>query len=242
MASQGGLSLAAALTGASGTCALGRRLRRRPSRRDAPPGRRASALAAFEDEIGAQAPLGFWDPLGLAADGDEAAFKRRRVTEFKHGRVAMCACMGYIEPEYYRLPGYLSPSAGLRFEEVPNGFAAISKVPTIGWLQVVAFIGLVETTFLAYDDARDPGDYKNVGRWGLPLAGGIFDPEENRLSLNRDLANGRLAMVAIMGMFFQDGLTGSAWGDWALYTASPLRAAGGRPGRAQESCGLREGR
>ena len=27
-----------------------------------------------------------------------------------------------------------------------------------------------------------------------------------------------------MGMFFQDGLTGSAWGDWILYTASPLRA------------------
>jgi len=25
-------------------------------------------------------------------------------------------------------------------------------------------------------------------------------------------------------MFFQDGLTGSAWGDWANYTASPLRA------------------
>ena len=29
---------------------------------------------------------------------------------------------------------------------------------------------------------------------------------------------------AIIGMFFQDGLTGSAWGDWSLYTASPLRA------------------
>ena len=28
----------------------------------------------------------------------------------------------------------------------------------------------------------------------------------------------------ISGMFFQDGLTGSAWGDWSLYTASPLRA------------------
>ena len=25
-------------------------------------------------------------------------------------------------------------------------------------------------------------------------------------------------------MFFQDGLTGSAWGDWSLYTTSPLRA------------------
>jgi len=30
-------------------------------------------------------------------------------------------------------------------------------------------------------------------------------------------------MVAIIGMFFQDGLTGSAWGDWSLYTDSPLR-------------------
>ena len=34
-----------------------------------------------------------------------------------------------------------------------------------------------------------------------------------------------LLFKAIIGMFFQDGLTGSAWGDWSLYTASPLRAA-----------------
>ena len=27
------------------------------------------------------------------------------------------------------------------------------------------------------------------------------------------------------GMFYQDGLTGSAWGDWANYADSPLRAA-----------------
>ena len=26
------------------------------------------------------------------------------------------------------------------------------------------------------------------------------------------------------GMFFQNGLTGEAWGDWSLYTDSPLRA------------------
>ena len=25
-------------------------------------------------------------------------------------------------------------------------------------------------------------------------------------------------------MFYQDGLTGSAWGDWSLYSDSPLRA------------------
>merc|ERR1719188_2589361 len=32
-------------------------------------------------------------------------------------------------------------------------------------------------------------------------------------------------MMAIIGMFYQDGLTGSAWGDWSLYTDSPLRAS-----------------
>jgi hypothetical protein len=33
---------------------------------------KTSALSmAFENELGAQAPLGFWDPLGLVADGDQ---------------------------------------------------------------------------------------------------------------------------------------------------------------------------
>ena len=51
-------------------------------------------------------------------------------------------------------------------------------------------------------------------------------PAERTKELSAELGNGRLAMVVIIGMFFQDGLTGSAWGDWALYTASPLRAFG----------------
>merc|ERR1711874_326499 len=50
------------------------------------------------------------------------------------------------------------------------------------------------------------------------------DPALRSRRLAAELANGRLAMMAIIGMFFQDGLTGSAWGDWANYTDSPLRA------------------
>merc|ERR1712032_1479851 len=49
------------------------------------------------------------------------------------------------------------------------------------------------------------------------------DTAARKNKLNAELANGRLAMMAIIGMFFQDGLTGSAWGDWELYTGSPLR-------------------
>jgi hypothetical protein len=65
------------------------------------------------------------------------------------------------------------------------------------------------------------------GFLGLPgYLGGkaIADPEVKKKKLNAEIANGRLAMMAIIGMFFQDGLTGSAWGDWANYTESPLRA------------------
>merc|ERR1719254_114736 len=85
--------------------------------------------SAFEGELGVQAPVGFWDPAGLAKDGDSEAFKRRRETEIKHGRVSMLACLGYIVPEYFKLPGFCSPSGGLAFEQIPNGLAALSEVP-----------------------------------------------------------------------------------------------------------------
>jgi hypothetical protein len=173
-----------------------------------------SPLRAFESEIGVQAPVGYWDPLGLSSDGDVATFTRRRVTEIKHGRVSMWAAMGYIAPEYFKWPGYLSPSAGLKFADVPNGLAALSKVPVSGWLQIVLFAGYWE--FGTYNSTAPPGD---LGWKAITSS----DPEVLKRKLNAEMANGRLAMMAIMGMLYQDGLTGSAWGDWALYTDSPLR-------------------
>ncbi|CAJ1338173.1 unnamed protein product, partial [Effrenium voratum] len=52
------------------------------------------ALKAFESELGVQAPVGFWDPVGFTSDGDVATFKRRRSVELKHGRISMMAAMG----------------------------------------------------------------------------------------------------------------------------------------------------
>ena len=48
----------------------------------------------FESEIGAQAPLGFWDPLGLLKDADQERFDRLRYVETKHGRISMLAFLG----------------------------------------------------------------------------------------------------------------------------------------------------
>jgi len=192
-------------------------------------------------ELGVQEPIGFWDPMGFCADMDEAAFKRRRAVEIKHGRISMYATIGYIVPEYFKFPGYLSPSQGIQFSDVPNGLAALSKLPVLGGAQIVAFAGVIETTgffqaksttdgrgsrgegtFLMKDstESGEPGNYGV----GFPnFVGKVDDPEARKSKLAAELANGRLAMMAIIGMFFQDGLTGSAWGDWAVYTASPLR-------------------
>jgi len=176
-----------------------------------------SPLRAFENELGVQEPVGFWDPLGLAADGDVATFARRRETEIKHGRVCMLATMGYITPELTgKWPGMLSPSQELTFESIPNGLGAISKVPALGWAQIVLYCAAVEGA-----GANNRGDGPGEFGWKILTSS---DPEEKKKKLAAEIANGRLAMMAIIGMFFQDGLTGSAWGDWAAYTDSPLRA------------------
>ena len=49
--------------------------------------KQGSALQAFENDFGASKwDGGYFDPLGLVADGDQAKFDRLRLTELKHGR------------------------------------------------------------------------------------------------------------------------------------------------------------
>ena len=94
-------------------------------------------------------------------------------------------------------PGFLSPSAGLKFADIPNGLAAISKVPVAGWAQIAAYFGFVEFSG-GFDDYKTgtPGDY------GFKVLTSS-DPAEKTKKLSAELANGRLAMMAIIGMFFQ---------------------------------------
>merc|ERR1719293_641917 len=139
-----------------------------------------SPLRAFESETGVQPPVGFWDPLGLSDGGLVSEFKRRREVELKHGRVSMFATIGYIWPEYARLPGYLSPPYGVKFADVPNGLGAISKVPALGILQFVAFAGLIEVNVYNENINDEPGNY-GAGFLGLNSLGFVrtspTDPE-----------------------------------------------------------------
>merc|ERR1719511_412582 len=191
----------------------------------------ATAVRAFENEIGVQAPAGFWDPLDFCKDGDAEAFKRRRCVEIKHGRISMYACIGYIAPEYFRFPGELSPSQELKFAEVPNGLAAFSKVPFLGWLQILAFCGALEATGWTLRKPADIGYGRDAsmagepGNYGLGFLGAFnsikSDPATRQRKLNAELANGRLAMVAILGMLFQNGTIGTTGPDMWWFESLP---------------------
>ena len=164
-----------------------------------------SPMRAFENELGVQVPAGFWDPLGFTVDGNAASFKRRRSVELKHGRNCMMAPMGYMTPELTgKWPDFLSPSAGLKFTDIPNGLGAISKVPALGWAQIVALFGFTEFSG-GFEDYKSgiPGEY------GFNFVTSA-DMTERTKKFAVEIANGRLAMVSIIGMFFQDDLTGSA--------------------------------
>ena len=107
----------------------------------------ASPLRALENELGVQDPAGIWSPAGFTADGNDGDFVRLRQTELNHSRIARLAAMGYITPKTTgKLPGYLSPSAGLKFADVPNGLVAISKVPAAGWGQILAYVTFCEVS------------------------------------------------------------------------------------------------
>jgi len=110
--------------------------------------------------------VGVWDPLGLSTSGNASDYKRRREVELKCGRVCMFATMGYIALEYTHLSGNLSPSYGIKFSEVPNGLAAVSKVPALGWGQIIVFLGGIE--FFVYN-MNINGELGNYGAGFLGL-------------------------------------------------------------------------
>lgn len=131
----------------------------------APASKTASSSAinmAFEDELGAQPPLGFYDPLGIVADGDQERFDRLRYTEIKHGRIAMLAVVGYLVTKAgIRLPGDISYD-GTKFTDIPDGFAALDAMPSFGLTQIAFFIGILEVAIMRDNVGGEfVGDFRN---------------------------------------------------------------------------------
>lgn len=125
-----------------------------------------------------------------------------REAELKHGRAAMLAVLGFVVPEFIRIPG-----DAYSFEAIPNVLDAHDALPD-AMVQIFAWISFVEAcswgalaNMNEFD--RQPGDF------GFdPLKLYPASPEKQQEMQLKELKNGRLAMVAIGGMITGSTITG----------------------------------
>lgn len=161
---------------------------------------------SFQNAPGVLAPLGYFDPAGFSKDGDQAKFNRYRAIEIKHGRIAMLAMTHVFVTHFVKLPGLLSSSSNIAFSDVPSGLAALKVVPPVGWLQILLFQSALELNAPQKDD-RAPGDVQPDAATFPKLE--KYDEAGALAIQNKELSNGRLAMMAIAGTWASDYLTGS---------------------------------
>jgi len=159
----------------------------------------------IKGELGAQMPLGAFDPLNIMGDADQSKFDTWREIEIKHGRVAMLA-----------VTGYLTTYAGVRFpgaEDWPSGFAAVEKLFTgeqgrFIVPQMMLFFFVAE---MINRDASEvtgvkpafPGDYRNG--W-IDFGWDKFDESTKKRKRAIELNNGRAAQMGILGLMVHESM------------------------------------
>jgi Chlorophyll A-B binding protein len=166
---------------------------------------RTTALnMAFEDELGAQAPLGFFDPLGIVADGDKEKFDRLRYVEIKHGRICMLGVVGYlVNAAGIYLPGDIDYS-GTKFSDLGYGWDASFAVPVAGALQVFAFVGALELAVMKdITGGEFPGDFRNGA---LDFGWDSFDESTKLTKRAIELNQGRAAQMGLLALMVHDKL------------------------------------
>lgn len=162
---------------------------------------------AFEEELGAQPPLGCWDPFGMLNGADQERFDRLRYVELKHGRICQLAFLGQVVTRAgIHLPGDIDYS-GHSFDSYPNGIAAIigpDSIPTAGLVQIIAFIGWLECSVMRDIEGTGNefvGDFRNGY---IDFGWDDFDEDEKLSKRAIELNNGRAAQMGILGLMVHE--------------------------------------
>ena len=163
----------------------------------------STSLSAWKDEtvVGITAPMGYFDPLGLSKNKDDATMQHYREAELKHGRVAMAACLGWYITSAGVHPAFNS-------ELSSNPLEAAAQLPMVGWVQWFLGCGVIEFVAQKIKErpGYKPGDLLGAAYWVDDSDAGWVDYQ------NKEINNGRLAMVAFMGIYVQDLFYGN-YGD-----------------------------
>merc|ERR1719343_1264309 len=141
------------------------------------------------EQVGAVAPLGYFDPLGFTKTGDEGGFRKMREAELKHGRVAMMASVGLVGQHFIKFPF---------FEKTPAGLGAMySGEGVLGFFGLFVLSGVLELAWRPRED-REPGNF------GDPFGVKMYDDETR----NKEISNGRFAMICVLGIFAAEMASG----------------------------------
>lgn len=153
------------------------------------------------EQVGVVAPLGFFDPLGFSPIGKEKGFKTYREMEIKHGRIAMLASVGLVVQHFIHRPDVtlLKTYAGMTN---PNGIGAMGMfIGNEGFIQLIglAFFAMVMELYVWTGEFQsEPGNYGNP--LGIPMY--------NIDMRNKEINNGRFAMICVLGIWAAELATG----------------------------------
>merc|ERR1711976_367666 len=141
------------------------------------------------EQVGALAPLGYFDSMGFAKVGDEAGFRALREQEIKHGRVAMMASIGLVGQHFIKFPF---------MEDVPAGLGALVNGKGFGaFLALSISCGVLELAW-RQEGNREPGNYGN------PFGVDMYNADMR----NKEISNGRMAMISVLGICAAELATG----------------------------------
>jgi len=139
--------------------------------------------------------VGF-DPIGIS---DQLAdLKYVRAAELKHGRVAMLAFLGWVVQQFIQLPGEMHAQI--------NPFKAVASVPLAAHAQILGFCAIIELASI--DDLYTSDKPWDLGFDPMNFSKNKSPAEMEKLQL-QELKNGRLAMIAMIGLFTQTAIFGN---------------------------------
>jgi hypothetical protein len=169
---------------------------------------------------GSTAPFGFFDPLGLSPESVEDA-KLFREAELTHGRVAMMAAAGFLVQESFHplFPSIGGPAINQLGQcDLATGLGLLTPIflsemlrATKGWVEPnfstpesqSRTIRMLRENYKPGDLGLDLTGNKPKGEWADATTGPWAEWQ------NKELNNGRLAMIAVAGMVGQELATGS---------------------------------
>lgn len=169
------------------------------------------------------APAGNFDPANLLEGASKGEVYRWREAELTHGRVGMLAALGFLVQENFH--PLFSGDGGPAIQQIP-------ALPPAIWFLMTLGVGIAESYRIQigwanpYEGASNiqslkpdyyPGDL-NFDPFGLKPT----DPAELITMQEKELAHGRLAMLAAAGFMAQEAVTGGTWGEVDYMTENVL--------------------